>query len=188
MSEKILQQQSVNTALENADENNSLKEQSLETDYVETEEITEVPADLVQVLDEIGLDDAQKDLVCRVVSMSESHSGPLPHPRILAGYEKIVPGAANRILAMAENEAEHRHSVDDRCIRIDSRDSLLGIICAFVLGLTAMIVGALIAIKSPETAGVVCGTLLAGGGLAAIVGAFITGTKATWKLDKNDKK
>ena len=32
-------------------------------------------------------------------------SGPLPHPEILAKYEDILPGAATRILEMAEEQA-----------------------------------------------------------------------------------
>lgn len=37
-------------------------------------------------------------LVHRQVTMS----GPLPHPEILAGMEKVLPGAANRVVTMAE--------------------------------------------------------------------------------------
>ena len=75
------------------------------------------------------------------ISVSEQHSGPLPHPRILLGYEEVLPGAADRILKMAENEAEHRHIIDKRCVGIDSRDSLLGIIFALVLGLVSVLGG-----------------------------------------------
>lgn len=34
--------------------------------------------------------------------------GPLPPPDILSGYDAIVPGAAERILAMAEKQNDHR--------------------------------------------------------------------------------
>lgn len=34
--------------------------------------------------------------------------GPLPPPETLAGYEQACPGAAERILRMAENQAGHR--------------------------------------------------------------------------------
>ena len=36
--------------------------------------------------------------------------------------EEVLPGAADRILKMAENEANHRHLIDRRCVGIDSRD------------------------------------------------------------------
>ncbi|PIQ30327.1 MAG: hypothetical protein COS35_13425 [Zetaproteobacteria bacterium CG02_land_8_20_14_3_00_50_9] len=41
------------------------------------------------------------------------HSGPLPAPEDFAKYENILPGAAERILSMAENEARHRHTIDN---------------------------------------------------------------------------
>lgn len=39
-----------------------------------------------------------------LVQTSKFHSGPLPSPETLAGYESICPGAAERILQMAEKE------------------------------------------------------------------------------------
>ena len=35
-------------------------------------------------------------------------TGPVPPPRWLEGYEQIVPGAANRLISLAETEARHR--------------------------------------------------------------------------------
>jgi uncharacterized membrane protein len=44
----------------------------------------------------------------------------MPHPRILGGYEEIIPGTAREILEMAKSEQKHRHKIDiwKRCIRI----------------------------------------------------------------------
>lgn len=33
---------------------------------------------------------------------AQHHSGPLPAPQTLAGYESVLPGSAERILVMAE--------------------------------------------------------------------------------------
>jgi uncharacterized membrane protein len=38
----------------------------------------------------------------------QSFEGPIPPPAALQQYEAIVPGAAERILAMAEEESRHR--------------------------------------------------------------------------------
>ena len=43
-------------------------------------------------------------------------SGPLPPPAMLEGYERIVPGAAERILAMAERESATRHTLDIKAV------------------------------------------------------------------------
>jgi uncharacterized membrane protein len=39
------------------------------------------------------------------------HSGPLPPPAIIAQYDEIVPGAAERIIQMAEKSQQQYHSL-----------------------------------------------------------------------------
>ena len=39
---------------------------------------------------------------------AEHWSGPLPPPAALQRYDEVLPGAAERILAMAETEQQHR--------------------------------------------------------------------------------
>ena len=52
--------------------------------------------------------------------------GPLPPPDIRAGYEDVVPGAGERILQMAEQEAAHPHSQDNMLNKSASTRSLIG--------------------------------------------------------------
>lgn len=40
--------------------------------------------------------------------------GPVPHPEILSGYERLVPGTALRMIQMAENESIHRRDLESR--------------------------------------------------------------------------
>ena len=65
------------------------------------------------------------EIVTRVYSMlvSERFSGPMPHPRHLRDYEDILPGAAERILAMAENSLAHNARMETTIIQgeIDDR-------------------------------------------------------------------
>ncbi|WP_339529351.1 DUF2335 domain-containing protein [Pseudomonas mucidolens] len=60
---------------------------------------------------------ATKEAFTRVVTQAvmqlEQHRGPLPPPRQLFEYEQCLPGAAERIVAMAEKEQNHRHSTVD---------------------------------------------------------------------------
>ncbi len=44
---------------------------------------------------------------------SYSYAGPLPPASELNAYEQILPGAAERILAMTEKEQSHRHQSED---------------------------------------------------------------------------
>ncbi len=187
MSEKILKEQPVDTNLENAIDNNDLLVKTEEHfSEVEEKSIEEIFPEVIEVLDDVGLDHEQKDRIVRAMSLSEHHSGPIPHPRILRGYEEITPGAADRILTMAEKEAQHRHSMDDVCVRADSRDSLLGIISAFILGTLCIVGGIVVIIIVPENEGILSGTLITGSGLAGILGTFIRGTTATWKMNKKE--
>lgn len=47
------------------------------------------------------------------------HEGPLPPPALLDGYEKVVPGAAERIIQLAEKEQEHRQALEKAAIQSD---------------------------------------------------------------------
>jgi len=45
-------------------------------------------------------------------SFSMMYSGTVPHPAIVEGYERFVPGAAERFLRMAELEQKSRIDAD----------------------------------------------------------------------------
>ncbi len=50
----------------------------------------------------------------------ESHRGPLPAARELRSYDLVLPGAAERIVAMAEREQLHRHSLEGRIVTTET--------------------------------------------------------------------
>src|SRR5438552_14400200 len=70
------------------------------------------------------VEDLVQSLVC-TASFSR-FSGPIPSPETLSQYDKIVPGAANRIIQMAETQAEHRRQLEDRTSRSQIRQSSRG--------------------------------------------------------------
>jgi uncharacterized membrane protein len=62
-------------------------------------------------------------LIAVMEHRSESHRGPLPRPETFAAYDQVLPGAADRILTMAERaqanaeatsqrEQQHRHELE----------------------------------------------------------------------------
>lgn len=55
-----------------------------------------------------------------------AHSGPLPAPETLEGYEEVLPGAAERILRMAEKQQDGRLDLEARQLDadIDHRDEM----------------------------------------------------------------
>jgi len=73
----------------------------------------------------------EQESVATFRSRSEIYSGPLPHPEILNRYDEIIPGAAERILKMAENEQGHRLTMDKESTTNAIVMGYLGITFAF---------------------------------------------------------
>jgi uncharacterized membrane protein len=69
---------------------------------------------------------------------SESFSGPLPPPDALARYDQIVPGAAERIIAMAEKQAEHRQKLESTVVKGNTSSQTRGTWFAFIISMTAI--------------------------------------------------
>ena len=105
---------------------------------------------------------------------SETYSGILPPPAMLEHYDKIVPGSAERLIKMAENQSQHRMKLESQVIHSDSRNSTIGVISALIITVGTLVLAGY-AIKMGQTlAGGVIGSL----GIASIVGAFIYGTRS----------
>lgn len=100
------------------------------------------------------------------------HQGPLPSPDVLEHYDNILPGAAERIVSMAEDQAKHRQNLEYITVKAGSRDSLLGLIFGFIIGMSTIVGGVYCIMKGQPTEG----TILSGAGLAALVGVFVYGS------------
>lgn len=101
------------------------------------------------------------------------HEGPLPTPEVLFQYNQIVPGAAERIVAMAESQANHRQKLELIAVKSGSRDSLLGLIFGLIIGLSA-IIGSIITILAGQAES---GAAIGITGLASLVGVFVYGSR-----------
>lgn len=67
--------------------------------------------------------DMKRNSVPQNISYTEAFSGPIPPPNLLERYEAITPGAADRILTMAENQSKHRIAAEsEKTIRSISRE------------------------------------------------------------------
>ena len=56
-----------------------------------------------------------------------SFSGPLPPPGVLEGYERVLPGSAERIFTMAEKQLEHRLHLEKVVVEGGSKRADMGI-------------------------------------------------------------
>lgn len=62
-------------------------------------------------------DGPREDVTQDFTLTAQRFSGPLPHPAILAQYNDGVPGGAERVVAMAERNQQHRHAMESMVVR-----------------------------------------------------------------------
>jgi uncharacterized membrane protein len=62
----------------------------------------------------------------QVQIIQSEFSGPLPPPAILAQYDRVVPGAAERIITMAEEQSRHRRPMESQLVVSDIADARRG--------------------------------------------------------------
>ena len=65
----------------------------------------------------------------QVVQVTEQFSGPLPPPDVLERYNQVAPDAANRIIAMAEQETGHRRDIERLSVSNEYKEARVGQTC-----------------------------------------------------------
>ena len=115
---------------------------------------------------------------------TEITSGPLPSAHELVQYEQATSGAADRIIKMAENQSAHRQEIEKKVISANTRDSKLGVIFAFTLGMSTLVCGTIVILSGYEWPG----TLIGSSGLIGLTSVFIYGTRSSRKERANKEK
>jgi uncharacterized membrane protein len=112
-----------------------------------------------------------------LVQVSRFFSGPLPSPEILADYERLTPGMADRVVRMAEEQSAHRRQLEAGALNhnqtLASRAQWLGYSLALIMLVGGM---SLVAIDKP-----VAGLLVVATAVGAILGSTWFGKHATLK-------
>jgi len=82
-----------------------------------------------------------KHLLMSVVQRTELEAtkGPIPPPKMLAGYEAAVQGSGNRILAMAESQQAHRHTIEAKVVDANIEMERRGLMFGGLIALVAII-------------------------------------------------
>ncbi|MFQ5709481.1 MAG: DUF2335 domain-containing protein [bacterium] len=114
----------------------------------------------------------------RVVATASSFIGPIPPPEALAAYDQILPGCADRILKMAENEQKVSNEVDLKFAKYVGRGQIFG----FILGLVTIVGGILLIYVGKDVGGLT--SLLSG--LGALFWAYLHGQKEQKDKDKEE--
>jgi len=94
---------------------------------------SDIREDFDQVLDGVIQRNKKGEVVEALIQVvsEEIFSGPLPHPKHLQAYENICPGAADRILSMAEKSQETQLEIPRRMIDAESGYRILGLKLGF---------------------------------------------------------
>jgi len=111
------------------------------------------------------------------VTAVQAFSGPLPHPDILRKYEEIVPGAAQRIIKMAEDQTSHRKDLESKVIHSNIVREKWGQTLGFIIAIVGLIVAGLVGVFGSAVAGGAIGIAT----LASLVGVFMYGSRVRSK-------
>lgn len=72
--------------------------------------------------------------------ISSSYAGPIPPPAMMREFNELVPGIAEKIFQLAEDQARHRMSLEQGVIRSNIKKSLYGMWLGFALGVGVIFV------------------------------------------------
>jgi uncharacterized membrane protein len=110
----------------------------------------------------------------------EYRQGPLPPGEEFERYERVHPGAAERILLMAEREQAKRHTLIDTAIRLDTKSLHHEVIRSYigqVFGLLAVTMAFSLAGYCVWNGFQWPAAGIAGGTLASLASVFVVGRK-----------
>lgn len=138
-------------------------------------EVSQSTLDLLKALPE----DVSDELRTAVVQ-SATFVGPIPPPALFEHYDEVVPGAADRILKMAEKEQDHRHAWEMEEIRESFWAQKLGL-CIGGLTFSGLIGGAIYGTYIGNE--IIVGIFL-GVGVVAVAGRFIIRRGDTRAVEK----
>jgi uncharacterized membrane protein len=101
---------------------------------------------------------------------------------MLAKYNEVFPGCAERIVAMAESQANHRQALERTALGGNIASERRGQTFGFIVAMTAIVGGVVLIALGKSATGMVA--IL--GALGALVGTFIYGRyKQSKERDKN---
>ena len=114
------------------------------------------------------------DAVVQSSAMAAAYSGPLPPPEWLRQYEQVLPGVADRMMALVESEVSkqhdesaHRRLMQERAVAAGISMAKRGQAVAALLGLSFLVAAVVLALAgNPLLGGVI--------GIADLVGIVVS--------------
>lgn len=163
-----IEEQKSNTSNIHDLQENALSENSSKID---DNEVSEVINDFER------LNPEQQERVIMTVQRQEAYMGPIPRPEDFEKYERILPGAADRILSMAEKQALHRQRLEEKAIFSGIKDSRIGQYLSFIIAMSVIFGGFFLVGIGKDAYGIVA--IISA--LASLVGVFVYGKRSDKK-------
>lgn len=129
--------------------------------------------------------DEKKEEVLKSIAVvqQEIFSGPIPHPRLLAEYEKLMPGSTDRFMKMAEQQQLHRMKLEDAAVNSELKSNRLGQVFGFTLAAMVILAGIAMSFLGMPWFGVPLTV-----GMMAVLVALYTKGKIHMDADLKNKK
>lgn len=124
----------------------------------------------------------QQNSMMRIAAKGYAFSGPLPPPEALEKYNQALPGAAERIIKMAEEQSKHRQHLEKTVIESNAFVQKIGPFLGFVVAMTVVAGGFYLVAKGKDGYGIAA--IIAA--LASLVGVFVY-AKSKQKKGLRDK-
>jgi uncharacterized membrane protein len=115
----------------------------------------------------------QAQPVTTITHVEASYTGPIPPPGMLVKYNEAVPGAADRILVMAERQSAHREAIESKVVDAGIKSQTRGSWFGFIISMTAIVGGIYLIKLGKSTEGLIAII----GSLAALAGVFVYGKR-----------
>lgn len=149
--------------------------QPLEVLFSESPELAEAANQDPQVGEFLQKSPKLRQALLQITHHQQHFSGPMPPPEYLVAYEKIVPGIAKELFDGVKADSAHIRTMQRDALKAQKRDSLLGQIFGFLIGLFAIGCGTYASVNGAPLAG----GFIGGGGVAALVAVFVLGKKTS---------
>ena len=137
-----------------------------------TNHLTEPQPKSDESQESIAIPEDKEELKKLLIAVYQEFAGPIPPPPMMKQYEETLPGSADRILKMAENQSEHRQWIEKKKLSFSNREVHLGQVLGFAIGVIAIITGGYTALNGAPIPGGFIGTA----GVVGLVSVFVIGS------------
>lgn len=145
------------------------------------EEKNQYDLDIIDAVKRSNVDEEEKQ---QLIATLEMYNGPIPHPDILAGYDKLDPGSAKRIIDNGIGESTHRRKMEEKTVNHMAKSFYFRFMLAFILAILFGL-GSFILILKGHT---IVGSIFAGVTLISMLGIFTGENQNNSQKDEEEKK